>query len=261
MIGWGIAFALFAWWFSTGAILLAVRHADRRGGHGLIVAAALPLLALGIGLVSASLALVDVRGVFLGFSGALLIWGWIELAFLAGVVTGPVRAAALPGQMGAARFSRAFGTLAFHELALVLGLFALVIASEGAANRMALASYLILFLARICAKLNLFFGVPRVNTEFVPDRLAYLASYFRRGPVTPAFPLAITVLTVLLAVCAERLWQAETAAGQAGYALLSTLAALALLEHWLMVVPLPDAKLWRWMLPAPADDERKTHGF
>jgi hypothetical protein len=22
------------------------------------------------------------------------------------------------------------------------------------------------------------------------------------------------------------------------------------LEHWLMVVPLPDAKLWRWMLPA-----------
>jgi hypothetical protein len=31
---------------------------------------------------------------------------------------------------------------------------------------------------------------------------------------------------------------------------LASLSALALLEHWLMVLPLPDAKLWRWMLPA-----------
>ena len=29
------------------------------------------------------------------------------------------------------------------------------------------------------------------------------------------------------------------------------MAALATIEHWLMVVPLPDAKLWRWMLPTP----------
>ena len=29
----------------------------------------------------------------------------------------------------------------------------------------------------------------------------------------------------------------------------SALAALALLEHWFMVLPLPDEKLWRWMLP------------
>jgi putative photosynthetic complex assembly protein 2 len=33
------------------------------------------------------------------------------------------------------------------------------------------------------------------------------------------------------------------------FTLLTTLSALALLEHWLMVLPLPDAKLWRWMLP------------
>jgi hypothetical protein len=24
---------------------------------------------------------------------------------------------------------------------------------------------------------------------------------------------------------------------------------LALLEHWFMVLPLPDEKLWRWMMP------------
>jgi putative photosynthetic complex assembly protein 2 len=114
---------------------------------------------------------------------------------------------------------------------------------------MALATYLILYLARIFAKLNLFFGVPRINLEFVPRRLSHLKSYFRRGPVTFAFPLAITALTALLAICTERLWFAGSDVTIVGYGLLTTLAALALLEHWLMVIPLPDAKLWRWMLP------------
>jgi putative photosynthetic complex assembly protein 2 len=155
----------------------------------------------------------------------------------------------LPGLQGKPRFFRAFSTLAYHELLLVLSLLTLVIASNGAPNQMALATYLVLFLARILAKLNLFFGVPRINTEFVPAQLEHLKSYFRRGPVTYVFPIAITVLTALLAVCAERLWTAGSDATVMGFALLTALAALALLEHWLMVIPLPDAKLWRWMLP------------
>ncbi len=243
--------AVFVWWFSTGAILVAVRRADRLGRHGMTVFAGLPLLALGVWAVAASLADASVAGVYLGFAGALAIWGWVELAFLAGVITGPMRDDCPSGLSGRDRFFRAFQTVAYHELALVLGLWGLVIASNGAPNRIALATYLVLFLARIFAKLNLFYGVPRINTEFVPDRLRHLKSYFRRGPVTLAFPAAITVLTALLAVCAERLWSAGSDVTVVGFALLTALAALALLEHWLMVVPLPDAKLWRWMLPAP----------
>ena len=124
---------------------------------------------------------------------------------------------------------------------------------------------LILFLARIFAKLNLYFGVPRINLEFVPSHLAYLATYFRRGPIAPVFPVAVTALTVMLAVCAERLWFASSPVTATGFALLTALAALALLEHWLMVVPLPDAKLWRWMLPdaapTPSKTERPRHGL
>jgi len=92
---------------------------------------------------------------------------------------------------------------------------------------------------------------------FVPQRLAHLKSYFTQGPITIAFPIAITVLTALLAVCAERLWSAQSDARSVGFALLTALAALALIEHWLMVVPLPDAKLWRWMLPAPQHQDPK----
>ena len=260
-------FALFVWWFSTGAILLAVRRSDQRGGHGMLVLAGLPFLALGIGLVLGSLQGQSVWAAYQGFLGALAIWGWIELAFLAGVVTGPLRQPAVPGQTGVDRFLRAFSTLAYHEMLLAFGLWWLVVVSDGAANKMALATYMILFVARICAKLNLFYGVPRINTEFVPDRLTHLTSYFTRGPVTFAFPVAITVLTAVVAVCAERLWSSTSDVTLVGFALLTALAALALLEHWLMVVPLPDAKLWRWMLPAPKlppplheDFGRKTDG-
>lgn len=244
-------FAIFIWWFSTGMILLAVRKADRNGTHLKTVLSASPLLAIGGWAALASLHDHSVSGVYLGFLGALAIWGWIELAFLAGIISGPMKDDCLPGLQGQERFLRAFNTLAYHELLLVVALLALTLASSDAPNQMALATFMVLFLARILAKLNLFYGVPRINTEFVPVRLAHLKSYFRRGPISYAFPIAVTVLTALLAVCAERLWTAGSDAAVMGFTLLTALTALALLEHWLMVIPLPDAKLWRWMLPTP----------
>ena len=56
---------------------------------------------------------------------------------------------------------------------------------------------------------------------------------------------------------------APTPGALVGHALLAAITALALLEHWLMVLPLPDAKLWRWMLPAPKQDKGPEghHGF
>ena len=106
--------AIFLWWFSTGVILLAVRRADRSGRHQALVLAGLPLLVVGVGAVAASLMRADVAGVYLGFLGALAIWGWIELAFLAGVVTSPMRTDCLPGLCGKARFFRAFATVSHH---------------------------------------------------------------------------------------------------------------------------------------------------
>jgi putative photosynthetic complex assembly protein 2 len=246
-------YALFAWWFSTGAILIVVRRADRAGGaaHGRALLYATPVLALGLAGLTMSAHASGTHVVWGGFASALAIWGWIELAFLSGVVTGPERRPCPPGLGGVARFVRAWRTVSHHELALLTGLLVVTIATTGAANDVAFWTYLILFVARISAKLNLFFGVPRINTEFVPRPLVHLKTYFRRGPVTPAFPISITVLTCGAAVFAQRLWVAETPDAVAAAALLTTLAVMAIVEHWLMVVPLPDAKLWRWMMPAP----------
>lgn len=245
--------AIFSWWFFTGIILLVVRRADARGGaaHRTSTVLAIPFFALGVAGLVVSAASLSVINVYIAFISVLLVWGWIELAFLAGIVTGPERRPCPSGLVGWARFVRAWHTLSHHELLLLAGLLLVTVTTRGAENTFGFWAYLILFAARISAKLNLFFGVPRINLEFVPDRLTHLKSYFRRGPVTLAFPFAITVLTALLAVCAERLWTANADVTVVGYALLTAMAALALLEHWLMVVPLPDAKLWRWMLPAP----------
>lgn len=243
---------IFLWWFSTGIIMFAVRSADRTGGdaHWMTTVLGLPLLALGIVSVWYSLTLDTFSGVYAGFLGALAIWGWIELAFLTGVITGPERRECLPGLSGAPRFYRAFGTVMHHEMLLAAGMVCLVISSATAENHTAIWTYAILFAARISAKLNLFLGVPRINLEFIPTRLNHLKSYFRRGPITVAFPLSITVLSFAVACFAERLISSSTPTREMEFTLLTALSALALLEHWLMVLPLPDAKLWRWMLPA-----------
>jgi len=114
--------ALTVWWSSTGAILLAVRRADRAGGdaHAVTALCAAPLLALGAAMVSAEGA--GLGHVYAAFLGALAVWGWIELAFLLGIVTGPERGRAPPGLTGWARFARAWATVAHHELSLLAGL-------------------------------------------------------------------------------------------------------------------------------------------
>ncbi len=244
--------ALFTWWFATGAILYVIRRADRTGGNAYNVAVFLsvPVLALGVAGVILSTPDVGYAGLYKGFFGALGIWAWIELSFLSGVITGPEREACPEGVKGAPRFWRAWDALAHHEILLLAGMAFIVLATSGAANQIALWTYAILFFARISAKLNLFFGVPRINFEFLPVPLQHLRSHLRQGPITAFFPLSVTVLTFAVACFAHLLATATDPVTTTGFALLTSLSALALLEHWFMVIPLPDAKLWRWMLPA-----------
>ena len=85
--------AIFSWWFFTGIILLIVRRKDVAGAtaHGASVVLGVPLLALGIFGAVISAASLSVANIYLAFFSVLLIWGWIELAFLSGVITGPLR--------------------------------------------------------------------------------------------------------------------------------------------------------------------------
>lgn len=245
--------ALFAWWFFTGAILVVVRYADRAGAkHGLVATLlALPLLCLGVWGFAASSGQTTPSAAYIAFFSALAIWGWIELSFLTGQITGPNLYPCPDDLPEWERFIRAWGTIAYHEILLTGTLIALWLSAQDAYNAFGLWTFCVLYFARISAKLNLYFGVPRVNTEFLPEALGHLASHFRISRLNWLFPFSITALSLATACWLERLYTAPSTHEVLGFSLLSAITALALLEHWLMVLPLPDAKLWRWMLPTP----------
>ncbi len=243
--------ALFLWWFSTGAILWRVKTADNgdKSAHTMSVFLGLPLLIGGFLGLHSTLGDASVKGVYLAFLSSLAIWGWIELAFLSGIITGPNTKALPPGTAGWDRFWSAVGTVAWHELLLAAAIIVIGHVSVGEPNQFGLYTFGILFFARISAKLNLFFGVPRIHTEFLPKPLAHLASHFRHAAMNWVFPISVTLLTFAAGCWMERATQA-TGGMFVGYVLLSALTLLALLEHWFMVLPLPDEKLFRWLLPA-----------
>ncbi len=246
--------ALFVWWISTGLILIGIRVADRVGGgmHGRLTLWCAPLIPLGLWGLHWSAQHEQLLAVYVAFFSALAIWAWIELAFLSGVITGPNQFDLPNGTPEWERFLRAWGTVAYHEILLVVMFVSLFAHSIGQVNTVGFWTFAILYFARISAKLNLYLGVPRINLEFIPPHLHHLKSHFRKADLNWLFPISVTCLTFAVACWIERIIASQMLADKVGFGLLAALSALALLEHWLMVIPLPDAKLWRWMLPAPS---------
>ncbi len=249
-VGVAIAFALFAWWFSTGAILMLVRLP--RAMHGAAMVAMGALAALALWGLAATRDDATPSGALAGFTYGLLIWGFLETAFLLGYVTGPRRIPQSRDATGLTRFRQAFDTLSFHELSILAAGVVMMGLTYGSANEVGTWTFLVLWAMRISAKLNLFFGAPNVSAEFLPRHLDYLASYFARGRVSAFFPLSVTLASLLFGVTMHAAATAGTPFDLVAKTLVATMLGLAIVEHWFLVLPLPDAALWRWALKGPA---------
>ena len=176
-----------------------------------------------------------------------MIWGWHEMGFLMGFVAGPNRLPCPPGASGWTRLRLATATVIHHELAIAATALLLFALTWRQANQSAPLTFLLLFALRLSAKFNLYLGVPNLSDEVFPAHLAYLKSYFRTRAFNPLLPVS------LLAAAALAWWAweaAEAAPAQSGAAvtatLLAGLAALGLVEHLFLVLPLRDAKMWHW---------------
>lgn len=246
--GGAILFGIFVWWFSTGAILwLATRPGRWPAIATLLTAPIAAAAAVGLWRAAGD---PTAWGAFEGFSCAILIWGWFELAFLSGMVLGPSKAPCPPELTGWARFRAAWRALAHHELGLVAALVLLAAISWEQHNQVGFYTFTVLFLARISAKLNVFLGVPNLTEEFLPPAVSHLKTFFSRGPASPIHPVTVMALGFATMFLAQRAFVAPAGSGaEAGFVLISTLAALALVEHLIMVLPVRDAALWRWALP------------
>ncbi|MFN3819066.1 putative photosynthetic complex assembly protein PuhE [Blastomonas sp.] len=204
----------------------------------------------------------DAMDAYISFGAALVIWGWLELTFLTGIVAGPRRIVSDPLARGWRRFSDAAATLIYHELAIAAVMVILVSLTWDSANPTGTVIFSLLFALRLSAKLNLFVGVPNMSDEIMPGHLEYLKSYFgpRRLHGALAFSLvALLALSLYLGMRALAA-PADSFAAVSG-TLVFTLAALGSLEHLFLALPFRDGALWRWAIPATDKDKKKESGY
>ena len=255
-VGLPFLYTLFVWWFSTGVILYLDGLPQRSFKWTMLGAT----LLLGAALVGMAVSSTDtsVAGAYCGFTCAILVWAWQEMAFLLGIVTGPRRTPCPEGAVGWARARLAFQAVLHHELALVVLALAVLAVTWGAPNQTAWWTFVVLWTMRQSAKLNVFLGVRNLNEGFLPVHLKYLQTYFTRKGMNWLFPVSVAVATMVVIP----VWRAAFAPGASAfevtsYSLLGSLLGLAILEHWFLVLPLPSEALWKWGLrsrdaaPAP----------
>ena len=242
-----ILYTLFVWWFSTGAILY-LDGLPRRTFPWTMRGATVVLAAAFYGLV-ATRHDTSVAGAYLAFTCAVAVWGWQEVGFLLGYVTGPRRAPCPPDAVGWRRLGFALQTILHHEMATAVLAAALVVLVGSGGNRVGVWTYIVLWSMRQSAKLNLFLGVRNLGEKLLPDHLNYFASYFARKQMNALFPFSLLASTIVAVYVWRLAATAESGSGAAaGSALVGTLLALAILEHLFMVLPLPTDALWRWGL-------------
>jgi len=245
--GLPILYTLFVWWFSTGVILYLDGLPRWTFKWTMLWSTVLLAIAF-VGLVTSA---DDTRGTgaYIAFTCAVVIWGWKELAFLLGIITGPRRVPCPPGARGWRRAGHALMAILYHEAALIVLGVAVVTLTWGKPNPVAACTFATLWVMRLSAKLNVFLGVRNLNEEFLPEHIRYLGSYFRTRPMNRLFPWSMLGSGALaLAVWEHALADGTHAFGATAATFVAALITLAVLEHALMMLPLPSQRLWRWGL-------------
>lgn len=242
-----VLLAMFLWWFSTGAILYVDGLPRRTFRWSLGITSLLSGVGAFALVVTSEIA--TPLSAYVAFGAALVIWAWHELGFLMGVVTGPRRTPCPEDAVGWRRFAFATQAVIHHELALAFTWLAVVVLTWGGPNQVGTWTFTVLWVMRLSAKLNIFLGVSNLAVEFIPDHLLYLRSYFRRAPMNPLMPVSVLASGVVVVWLVMGAASATPGGFEAVAAsLVATMLALALLEHLFLVLPLPDALLWRWAL-------------
>ncbi|MEO0035499.1 MAG: hypothetical protein RLZZ501_1522 [Pseudomonadota bacterium] len=243
-------YALFLWWFGTGGVLFLDGLPTATFRRTMVVATAVFAVSLlGLALTADN---ASVAGAYAAFTFGFFAWGWQEISFYLGYVTGPRRHACREGCSGWPHFLHGIQVTLYHEIKILVTAAVLLVVCWEAANPLALWSFLILWGMHQSAKLNVFLGVPNLSEDFLPDHLLFLRSFLTRRPMNLLFPLSVTVATVATAWMIGEAASAEPGSyQQTADTFLAALLVVGVLEHWFLVLPLPTAALWEWGLKSP----------
>lgn len=238
------AIATLALWWAGTALVLFLDLRPRRT-HRLSITAATLLLVVALYLIATTANDPTPRGAYLAFAAGVIVWGWQEMLFLMGFVTGPRRTPCPPGARGWRRFRFATGTLIHHEIALLVTTAVIAAIVWNTPNTTALWTFVVLWVMRLSAKFNLFFGVRNRSEELLPEHLRYLETYFARQTVNAFFPWSVSLATVAAALLWNWALTANSAFDAVSTTLVATLLALGVLEHWFLVLPVSLNGLWQ----------------
>jgi len=244
--------AIFVWWFATGAVFVLARRGENHEFRVALGVTAMAMLAL-YGLY-ASARMETVAGVYIAFGSAIAVWAWHEVMFLLGFIAGPRRFSATKGLSGGERFREAFATVRDHELAIAATAPIIVLLTAGGSNAVGLWTFAVLWVMRVSAKLCIHLGARHSLSALMPARQRYLTTYFRTDRTTPLLPVVIVLAGGVF------VWLCILAAGaqvphSTGIALIATLLGLAILEHLLLLLPVPDSILWLWAAPKSTETD------
>jgi putative photosynthetic complex assembly protein 2 len=246
-----VLFAVFIWWFSTGIVLLLNGMQVRARRLSLLISSLLGLAALYA--LAHTAQQTTPAAAYCAFTSALLVWGWHELSFLSGWITGPQKTALKPGPANGTRFQQAVLAILWHELGILAVGVLIVALTWQAPNQVGTWTFLVLWAMRTSAKLNLFLGVRNLSEEMLPQHLVYLASFFRRRAMNWLFPIAVAAAAAMLVWMVQQAIDAQTDAVRTlGLTLVGTMLALAIIEHGMLVLPVSTTALWRWAMRSKA---------
>jgi putative photosynthetic complex assembly protein 2 len=239
-----ILFVLASWWLST--IILLYRVGLPRSTYAATLAGAAVLAAAGLAAVLLTRDDAGAGAAYGAFAAALAVWACLETSYLLGYVTGPRPQSCPVDASAAGRFVYGIRACLYHELTILATAALLAALTWNAVNRVALWTFVIVWLMRWSTKLNIFLGVRNLRHEFWPGHLQYLRSYARERTMNPLFPWSMVVALVLIAaLAAEAIGARHIPAERTGAMLLATILALAALEHLFLMLRLPDDALWR----------------
>lgn len=237
-------YALFLWWFSTGVIL----YLDRLPQHTFkwSMAGAAVILGGAFWFLYQSRTDTTIQGAYIAFTSGLMIWAWQEISFYTGYLTGPRKTMCEKGCSGWRHFGHALQANLYHELSILICGVVCIVLTWGAPNQTGLWTFLLLWWMHESARLNVFLGVRNLNEQFLPEHMAFLRSFLTRKPINLLFPFSVTISTAMTMWLVQKALGAPNDGASAGFSFLAALLALAVLEHWFLVLPLPAEKLWSW---------------
>ncbi|QTD57347.1 putative photosynthetic complex assembly protein PuhE [Parasphingorhabdus cellanae] len=242
------------WFVGTGLVAMLNHRLRQSFGRALIISGACAIG--GLALLALTSQSTAIWATYVSFVGGLMIWSWHEISFLTGAVAGSHRDPCPEGATGWRRFSYATMALVHHEIALAMTAGLLLSLAAVTANPTGAYAFALLLIFRLSSKLNIYFGVPNMSDELLPDHLEYLKSYFGPKHLRPMLIISMVMILALAGYFASAAFTATSANETVQAALLCCLSLLAALEHFFLAIPFKDSALWQWALSARNNKNR-----